>query len=110
MKDYMVATRGASDDWDRYAEITGDSGWSWDAILPYFKKSEIWTEPRDDHDTTGQFDPSVHGFDGYVHVSLAGYPSAIDGMVINATQELGEPYAFNLDMNSGNELGVGKLF
>lgn len=34
----MVWTRGSKDDWDRYAEVTGDNGWSWDAMLPYMLK------------------------------------------------------------------------
>ena len=34
----MVWTRGSKDDWDRYAEVTGDDGWSWDAMLPYMLK------------------------------------------------------------------------
>lgn len=106
--DYMLVTRGSSDDWDRYAKVTGDDGWSWDQIFPYFKKNEKWTAPNDNHNTTGQFDPDVHGFDGIVSVSLAGYPSAIDDKVMNATQELGGSWSFNLDQNSGNSLGVGQ--
>lgn len=31
----MVWTRGSRDDFDRYANVSGDSGWSWDSILPY---------------------------------------------------------------------------
>jgi choline dehydrogenase-like flavoprotein len=107
LEDYMLITRGASDDWDRFAKVTGENGWSWNEMQTYFKKSEKWSSPKDDHNTTGQFDPDVHGFDGLVHVSLAGYPSAIDDMVINATNELGGEFAFNLDQNSGNPLGIG---
>ena len=38
MIDYMALNKGSKDDWDRWANVTGDSGWSWDAILPYTKK------------------------------------------------------------------------
>jgi choline dehydrogenase-like flavoprotein len=34
----MAYLRGSSEDWDRYASITGDEGWSWDAIQPYIRK------------------------------------------------------------------------
>jgi choline dehydrogenase len=34
----MFYTRGTSEDFDRYAKLTGDVGWSWDQILPYFFK------------------------------------------------------------------------
>lgn len=36
--DGMVWTRGSRDDFDRYASFSGDDGWSWDAVEPYFRK------------------------------------------------------------------------
>ncbi|KAJ7726460.1 hypothetical protein B0H14DRAFT_3002129, partial [Mycena olivaceomarginata] len=30
----MVYTRGSAKDFDRYASVTGDPGWSWDNLLP----------------------------------------------------------------------------
>ena len=38
MSDYMIYTRGARDDYDRWASVTGDSGWSWDSMFQYLKK------------------------------------------------------------------------
>ena len=32
----MVYTRGASDDYDRLARVSGDDGWSWSKMVPYF--------------------------------------------------------------------------
>jgi choline dehydrogenase-like flavoprotein len=104
----MFYTRGSSSDFDRYAEVSGDDGWSWDNMLPYFKKNERWTLPKDGHNITSQFNPDVHGFDGVTSVSLAGFPSGIDDIVFQAADELEGDYAFNLDMNSGNPLGIGK--
>lgn len=37
-KDGLAYTRGSSDDYDRYAKLTGDPGWSWNNILPYLRK------------------------------------------------------------------------
>lgn len=34
----MVHTRGSSDDYDEFARLTGDPGWSWESMLPYFMK------------------------------------------------------------------------
>jgi choline dehydrogenase-like flavoprotein len=34
----MVYTRGSAEDYDRFAAVTGDPGWSWDRLLPYFFK------------------------------------------------------------------------
>ncbi|KAJ7866250.1 aryl-alcohol oxidase [Mycena olivaceomarginata] len=103
---YMVYTRGSKEDFNRWAAVTEDDGWSWDNLLPYMKKNEIWSPPADNHNTAGQFDPAVHGFEGITAVSLSGFPTPIDSRIIAATSEL-EGYPFNLDMNSGNPIGVG---
>ena len=34
----MVFNRGSKDDYDRIANVTGDSGWSWNSLQTYFKK------------------------------------------------------------------------
>ncbi|KAF7362800.1 Choline dehydrogenase, mitochondrial [Mycena venus] len=103
---YMVYTRGSKEDFNRWADITGDDGWSWDSLVPYMRKSERVVLPADHHNTTGQFNPAVHGFDGINAVSLAGFPSPIDSRVIETTTQL-EGYPFNLDMNSGFPIGIG---
>ncbi|HJV01375.1 MAG TPA: GMC family oxidoreductase N-terminal domain-containing protein [Burkholderiaceae bacterium] len=36
----MIYMRGQAGDYDRWAELTGDPGWRWDAVLPLFKQSE----------------------------------------------------------------------
>ena len=36
--DFLFYTRGSEDDFNRYANVTGDSGWSWNSILPYYIK------------------------------------------------------------------------
>jgi hypothetical protein len=38
ISDYMVYTRGSKEDFDRWAKVTGDDGWSWDNLVPYMKK------------------------------------------------------------------------
>ncbi|ESK86152.1 aryl-alcohol oxidase, partial [Moniliophthora roreri MCA 2997] len=103
----LLYTRGTADDFDRYANVTGDSGWSWEAIQPYIFKNEKFVLPPDGHNTTGQFDPRVHSLTGINSVSLPGYSQSIDERVIAASEELGGEFAFNLDFNSGNQLGLG---
>lgn len=34
----MVYTRGSSSDFDRFAQVTGEPGWSWNRLLPYIYK------------------------------------------------------------------------
>ncbi|KAJ6617563.1 hypothetical protein B0H10DRAFT_2032969 [Mycena sp. CBHHK59/15] len=41
----MAYTRGSAEDFNRYANLTGDEGWLWDRIFPYFLKNEKWTHP-----------------------------------------------------------------
>jgi choline dehydrogenase-like flavoprotein len=43
--DSFAYTRGTSEDYDRIANLTGDSGWSWDALWPYILKAELSTPP-----------------------------------------------------------------
>ncbi|KAG6866545.1 hypothetical protein C0991_002030 [Blastosporella zonata] len=104
---YLIYTRGTKEDFDRYAQFSGDEGWSWKSLQPYFKKNERFTPPADHHNITGQFDSSVHSFDGMNSVSLAGFPSSIDSRVMNSSALLGGDFNFNLDQNSGNSLGLG---
>ncbi|KAK0447278.1 aryl-alcohol oxidase precursor [Armillaria borealis] len=104
---YMLYTRGSSQDYDRYAQTSSDPGWGWEALQPYFQKNERFVPPADRHNTSGEFDPVVHGFDGVNSVSLPGYPRGTDGRVIQATKELHSEFPFNLDYNSGYHLGIG---
>jgi len=104
----MVYTRNSIDDYNRFAAVTGDPGWSWDRLLPYFFKTEKWTPPVDHHDTRGQYNPAVHSTKGINSVSLAGLNWPIFSQhIIEATKELPDEWPFNLDMNSGKPIGLG---
>ncbi|KAJ6617561.1 hypothetical protein B0H10DRAFT_1307341 [Mycena sp. CBHHK59/15] len=106
----MFYTRGSRDDFDRFADFTGDSGWAWQQMLPYFFKNEKWTTPADRHNTAGQYDPSVHSLIGINSVGLNGYawPDS-DARIIQTTKDLPDEFPFVLDMNAGVPLGVGWL-
>ncbi|KAK0207154.1 aryl-alcohol oxidase precursor [Desarmillaria ectypa] len=103
----MFYARGSSQDYDRYARISGDPGWRWHAMLRYIRKNERFVAPADHHNTTSQFNPLVHGFNGVTSVSLPGYPRSTDDRVIQATMEPASGFPFNLDYNSGSQLGIG---
>ncbi|PBK65509.1 alcohol oxidase [Armillaria solidipes] len=103
----MTYTRGSSEDYDRYAKVSGDDGWGWDGMQPYFRKNERFVASADQHNATGQYDPAVHSFDGINSVSVAEYPSVLDDRIIQVTKELPEEFPFNLDYNSGYHLGIG---
>ncbi|KAJ7026119.1 pyranose dehydrogenase [Mycena alexandri] len=103
----MWYTRGSSEDFDRFAKATGDPGWGWAAMQPYFYKNEKWSAPADHHDTKGQYNPSVHSTTGINSVSLPGYQWPMFSRVIQTTVELPTEFGFVLDYNAGIPLGVG---
>ncbi|RTE81240.1 hypothetical protein BHE90_004186 [Fusarium euwallaceae] len=68
----MTFNRGSSSDYDRWVEL-GNEGWGWEALLPYFKKNELFTPPNKEiaKEYNITFDPFVHGTSGYVHSSYS---------------------------------------
>lgn len=40
-EDLVAFNRGSNDVWDNWANLTGDSQWSWDSIEPYYLKVRI---------------------------------------------------------------------
>ncbi|KAI0063373.1 alcohol oxidase [Artomyces pyxidatus] len=102
---YMVWTRGPTSDFDRFAAVTGDRGWSWEAVSQIGKNIENLVPPADGHNTAGQIIPSIHGTNGPVQISVQGYPTDLDSRVFATTRELPE-FPFNEDTSSGNPLGI----
>ncbi|KAJ7861162.1 aryl-alcohol oxidase-like protein [Mycena leptocephala] len=72
--------------------------------------NEKWSPPADHHNTQGQFDRSVHSTHGITSVSLGGFQwRTFSQHVIQTTKELPHVFPFDLDMNSGQPLGVGRI-
>ncbi|KAF7777702.1 CAZyme family AA3 [Agaricus bisporus var. burnettii] len=104
----MVYTRGSLDDFNRWAHVTGDSGWSWDEMFPYFLKNERFVQPTDGRNITGDFDPSIHGYDGMTQISVPNHLQKLfDMRCFEAADELRGNFEFTLDMNNGTLLGTG---
>ncbi len=91
----MMYVRGQSEDYDGWAAL-GCDGWSWEDVLPYFKKSEC-VEGGDDrfHGRSGEMKMT------WMKDNIHDTPRAF----LRAAQEGG--LAFNEDMNSGMQDGVG---
>ncbi|KAF9002519.1 pyranose dehydrogenase [Cyathus striatus] len=102
----LFYTRGSSSDYDKFGVITGDEGWSWGQMLPYILKNERWLPPADHHDTAGQYNPRYHNRFGMTPVSLPGFPQPIDNKIMQTTKDMHQNFPFNVDMNSGNPIGV----
>ena len=76
-------------------------------IITFVLQNAHLVPPSDGHDTTGEIDPSAHGF-GPVEVSLAGFPSTgLDDRVIHTSQLIGGRFSYNQDLNAGNFVGIG---
>ncbi|MGR4871156.1 GMC family oxidoreductase [Variovorax sp. LARHSF232] len=90
----MVYVRGNRRDYDQWAAL-GNSGWSWEEVLPYFKRSE------NNDQGAGPF----HGTDGLMGVSgpAVKHPTAID--FIEAAHRNGLTRV--ADFNTGEPEGVG---
>ncbi|CAL8094303.1 unnamed protein product [Orchesella dallaii] len=83
----LIHLRGHTMDFNTWAEITGDSSWSWDGVLPYFKSYEDYEIPGDNVN---------HGYGGELRIEA---PDHIGNAAefIQAAQELGYP---NVDLNA----------
>ncbi|KAI9435478.1 aryl-alcohol-oxidase from pleurotus Eryingii [Lactarius indigo] len=102
---YMVWTHGPASDFDRLAHDTCDSGWSWESLRNILTGVETLVPPPDGHNTTGEVDPSIHGSNGPIKISVQDR-TALNPRVFNTTTQLAE-FPFNEDMNSGTPLGIG---
>ncbi|KAJ7199147.1 pyranose dehydrogenase [Mycena pura] len=101
----MVYDRGTRDEYDKLANITGDDGWSWNNLLPYFIKMESFGPPTDNHNTTGEYNPLFHGTSGPLGNSLPGYSQHIDQLVLESIGN--DVFPFNEDASSGSTIGFG---
>ncbi|KAF9002480.1 GMC oxidoreductase-domain-containing protein [Cyathus striatus] len=86
----MFYTRGSSDDYNRWATITGDRGWSWNNIFHFILKNEHFISSAGSHSTAGQFDPAFHSFTGNAFVSLPGFSEPLDKTYLETTNLNGE--------------------
>jgi choline dehydrogenase len=91
----MIYMRGQREDYDEWARVTGDSSWSWDAVLPVFKRSE------DHHGGANEF----HGAGGQWRVEKQRLKWKILEKFAEAAQEAGIPATD--DFNRGDNTGVG---
>ncbi|KAL6234385.1 hypothetical protein BDW75DRAFT_231152 [Aspergillus navahoensis] len=72
-RNLMVYNRGTKGTYDQWADITGDSSWDWDSVLPYFKKSCTLTAPdmtKRNKNTSLSFEADAfdNRLDGSLHV------------------------------------------
>src|SRR5215468_6358430 len=76
----MIWSRGHKNDWDYFAEESGDSRWSYESVLGLYRRLEDWQ---------GTPDPQRRGKGGLVHVEPARDPSPIAPAMLEAAWSLG---------------------
>jgi len=91
----MIYMRGQREDYDDWARITGDRDWSWDSVLPVFKRSE------DHHGGPNEW----HGAGGEWRVEKQRLKWKVLETFARAAQESGLPATD--DFNRGDNTGVG---
>ncbi|KAJ4318593.1 hypothetical protein N0V84_006758 [Fusarium piperis] len=99
-------TRGPASDYDGWEKL-GNKGWSWNDMLPYFKKSENFNANAYKGDADAlriHPDLSTHGSNGSVHVSYPRYFYNQSTNVLDGFSELGIPIID--DPNNGTAAGA----
>ena len=92
----LIYIRGQRQDFELWRQL-GNAGWSYDDVLPYFKKAEHQENGADDY----------HGIGGPLGVSNLRTTHPLNDALIEAAQEAG--YKFNVDFNGEDQEGVGPL-
>jgi len=90
----MIYMRGNRQDYDGWAEM-GNKGWSYEEVLPYFKKSE----------NQQIFKDKFHGQGGLLNVRSQIMPNILSKKMIEAAQSIG--YQENIDFNGVEQDGFG---
>jgi choline dehydrogenase len=90
----MIYMRGQSRDYDQWRQL-GNAGWSWDDVLPYFRRSEDHVHGESEH----------HGAGGEFRVEEMRLSWEILDAFRDAAAELGIPSV--KDFNRGDNAGCG---
>ncbi|MFZ6052570.1 GMC family oxidoreductase [Halocola ammonii] len=90
----MIYIRGHRNDYDHWSEL-GNRGWSYEDVLPYFKKSENQEVIESDY----------HGTGGPLNITSRNYTNHLSEKFVEAGQELG--YQLNEDFNGEKQEGFG---
>lgn len=93
----QIYNRGQHEDYDHWAEL-GNPGWSYDEVLPYFKRSERFIGGISS-------DGTWHGTDGEMPVTSLDWIHPLCEAFIAGAESLGIPR--NHDYNGASQKGVG---
>jgi 4-pyridoxate dehydrogenase len=92
----MAYVRGNRGDYDRWA-AAGARGWSYEEVLPYFRKTEHWQGGAD----------AYRGGSGPLAVQVCRYQDPLIGAFADAGKTAGHPWTD--DYNGATQLGFSRL-
>nr|CAD7425761.1 unnamed protein product [Timema monikensis] len=93
----MLYLRGHKWDYDNWS-ANGNAGWSYEEVLPYFKKSEkLEDEDLLRHENTSNY----HGTDGYLPINHFRHQHPVANAIIDACKEAG--YKHSIDHNADDD-------
>jgi choline dehydrogenase len=92
----MVYIRGHASDYDDWAKA-GNNGWSYQEVLPYFKRFEDFNRGANE----------FHGAGGELYVAEAPSPNPLYDMFIQSGVEAG--FKANDDFNGADQEGIGRF-
>ena len=93
----MAYVRGNRADYDQWAQA-GNKGWSYEEVLPYFKRSEH-------NEQFDEVDSGYHGKEGELHVADPIFTTPIGHAFVEAGQKIG--LRKNRDYNGKEQKGIG---
>ena len=91
----MIYVRGNAQDYDRWAQM-GNKGWSYEEVLPLFRKSESHVQRHDDY----------HGTDGPLTVCRARGRNPLFDVFVEAGRQAG--HGVTDDFNGAQQEGFGR--
>ncbi|XP_051167026.1 glucose dehydrogenase [FAD, quinone]-like isoform X2 [Leptopilina boulardi] len=93
----MLYVRGSPSDYDGWAKL-GNNGWSFNEVLPYFKKSE-----NNQDNNIVKANPHYHKKGGYLSVGNFPYNDPNAKLLSEAWHEIGYEY---IDINADKQIGT----
>jgi len=89
---FGMYVRGNRGDYDQWMQL-GNRGWSYDEVLPYFRRSE----------RSSLYEDEYHGAEGNIQIELPKNRSPLQEMCFEALEDLGVPR--NPDYNGAEQVG-----
>ncbi|KAJ7592206.1 alcohol oxidase, partial [Mycena floridula] len=103
----MIFPRAQKEQYDAWGSLNNDSTWTWNALLPFFKRSEHFTPPNAFQTASGaRYDPAFHGFSGRVKVGFPNFFFQQSGLWRQAAIKLGFSQSPDLDNGEPHAVGI----